>query len=251
MERDGTTFIASHSSDGSTWNEITTFDLATATTQQDVGVAVTSSTAENARAEFGEFEVTGSTTIGPLPDKYTTFNNGSADPQYGASNGTLHIEGTGKSADSVDEYTAVYLDDGLPENATAVAKINNVELVSEYSTAGFIVRNDITQSGSSLGYAQAAVNQNGGEVKFDENANGYLDEQGSSFTVDGLPAWIRMVRDGTSYTIASSADGSNWSEVASFTLENATAIQDIGIAVTAPVDENTAVEIGEFEVTTT
>jgi hypothetical protein len=60
-----------------------------------------------------------------------------------------------------------------------------------------------------------------------------------------------MVRDGTSYTIASSADGSSWSEVASFTLENATAIQDIGIAVTAPVDENTAVEIGEFEVTTT
>jgi regulation of enolase protein 1 (concanavalin A-like superfamily) len=210
---------------------------------------VTSDTAENARAEFGTFEVTGSSDIGPLPDKYSTFNNGSSDPKYSASDGTLFIEGTGKSAGSDDEYTAVYLDDGLPSSATAVVRVDGVELVSQYSTAGFIVRNDVTQPGSSLGYAQVGVNENNLDLKFDEDASGYLNEDSITADLNGLPTWLRLVRDGTTYTVSYGPDGSTWTDVATFTLENANTVQDVGIAVTAPATENTAVEVSEFTVT--
>jgi regulation of enolase protein 1 (concanavalin A-like superfamily) len=248
IQRSGTSYTASYSADGSTWTQIAAFTLEGASDVQDVGVAVTSGTDENARVEFGEFQVSDTSDIGSLPEQYSTFNNGSSDPKYGSFGDTLVVEGTGKAAGSTDEYTTAYLDDGLPENATAVAKIESVELVSQYSTGGFIVRNDVTQPGTSQGYAMVSVNGNGGEVKFDENANGYLDEEGSTFGVSGLPTWLKLERSGTSYTASSSADGSTWTEVATFTLENAAAVQDIGIAVTAPADENTRVEFSEFEV---
>jgi len=249
VQRNGTSYTASYSPDGSNWTQIAAFTLEEASDVQDVGVAVTSSTEENARAEFGEFEVSTAPDVGPLPDQYSTFNNGSADPSYGAyDDGTLYIEGTGKAANDTDEYIAVYLDDGFSDGTTAVAKMDSVELVSEFSTGGFIVRNDVTQPGTSQGYTQIGVNENGGEVKFDENANGFLDEQGTTFGVNGLPVWLKLERDGTSYTASSSPDGSTWTEVATFGLENAAAVQDIGIAVTAPADENTRVEFSEFEV---
>jgi arylsulfatase A-like enzyme/regulation of enolase protein 1 (concanavalin A-like superfamily) len=248
VQRSGTNYTASYSSDGSNWTQIAAFTLEGATDVQDVGVAVTSGTEENARVEFGEFQVSDASDIGPLPEKYSTFNNGSSDPQYGALGDTLVVEGTGKAAGDADEYTTVFLDDGLLDGATAVAKIDSVELVSQYSTGGFIVRNDATQPGSSQGYAMVSVNENGGEVKFDENANGFLDEPGSTFEVNGLPAWLKLERSGTSYTASYSADGSSWTEASTFDLENASALQDIGIAVTAPAEENTRVEFSEFEV---
>jgi arylsulfatase A-like enzyme/regulation of enolase protein 1 (concanavalin A-like superfamily) len=248
IQRGGETYTASYSPDGSNWTQIAAFELEEASTVQDVGVAVTSSTDENARVEFGEFQVTDTSDIGALPEEYSTFNNGSSDPNYGALSEGFFLEGTGKAAGSTDEYTAVYLDDGLSTGATAVARIDSVELVSEFSTGGFIVRNDITNPGASQGYAQIGVNENTGETKIDQDGNGFLDEEPGAFDVNGLPVWLRLERNGTGYTVSSGPDGSTWTEVASFDLENASDVQDIGIAVTAPADENTRVEVGSFDV---
>jgi regulation of enolase protein 1 (concanavalin A-like superfamily) len=60
-ERSGTTFTASYSTDGSTWTEITTVDLTSATDPQDVGIAVTGPEG-NQRVEIEEFTVTDATT---------------------------------------------------------------------------------------------------------------------------------------------------------------------------------------------
>lgn len=52
FERDGTTFVASYSSDGANWTDITTVELEEAADSMDVGMAVTSDTEENLRATF-------------------------------------------------------------------------------------------------------------------------------------------------------------------------------------------------------
>lgn len=116
-----------------------------------------------------------------------------------------------------------------------------------------MARNDATQPGQSQGDARLTVNETSGEITFDTDANGYLDDDvnddQNTLGVGGLPTWLRLQRSGTSSTASSSSDGSTWNERASFQLENASNSQDVGIVVTAPVEENTRVEIGEFDVT--
>lgn len=65
FERDGTTFVASHSSDGSDWEEIETFELEGASDVQDVGLCVSGNTDQNHTATFEEFEVRSPDTTSP------------------------------------------------------------------------------------------------------------------------------------------------------------------------------------------
>jgi arylsulfatase/arylsulfatase A len=192
------------------------------------------------------------TTLEPLPEKYATFTNGSDAPIFGTEDGALVVSGTGGVAGDQDDYKCLYLDDSFPSEATATVKLTDVEELNEFSTGGLIVRNDITQSGESGGYALMSANSQTGELKRDTSGDGLI-EIGSELTTFGgenLPRWLRFERSGTTFTASHSSDGSNWTEVETFELAGANDVQDVGLCVTGSTDQNHTATFEEFEVTT-
>ena len=67
----------------------------------------------------------------------------------------------------------------------------------------------------------------------DSDGNGTLDTSTGAST-SGYPAWVRLVRDGGTYTAYWSKDGTNFTAIgAPVPLPNASSAQDIGLAVTS------------------
>jgi len=245
IERNTTTYVASYSEDGDEWTEIDTFELDDANEMQDVGIAL--SGPEDHRAEIGEFSVQAGD--GSLPARYSTFNNGSDDPFFGMEDGSLVIEGTGSVYEDTDEYSTIYLDDGLPSEGTAVVKVSSVDQVNESSTGGLVVRNDLTNPGESAGYALMSVNEDRGELKTDTDSDGQIALGEIQGFESGLPKWLRFERDGTTFVASHSSDGSDWTEIATFELTEATEPLDVGVITTANTDANHRATFDEFEVT--
>jgi hypothetical protein len=192
------------------------------------------------------------TSLEPLPEEYATFTNGSDDPFFGVKDGALVVSGTGGVAGDQDDYKCLYLDDSFPSEATATVKLTDVEERNEFSTGGLIVRNDITGSGESGGYALISANSQIGELKRDTSGDGLI-EIGSELTRFGgadLPRWLRFERSGTTFTASHSSDGSNWTEVETFELDVANDVQDVGLCVTGSTDQNHTATFEAFEVTT-
>ncbi len=65
-----------------------------------------------------------------------------------------------------------------------------------------------------------------------QHGDGQLDANQSLSTVT-YPSWLKLVRDGTTYTGYYSTDGTTWKLVGSATLPPATATQDVGLFATA------------------
>lgn len=192
------------------------------------------------------------TTLEPLPEEYATFTNGSDDPFFGTEDGSLVVSGTGGVAGNGDEYKCLYLDDGLPSEATATVKLIEVEERNEFSTGGLIVRNDLTQPEESGGYALMSANSQIGELKRDTSGDGLI-QIGAELTRFGggdLPRWLRFERSGTTFTASHSSDGSNWTAVETFELDGANDVQDVGLCVTGSTDQNHTARFEAFEVTT-
>jgi arylsulfatase A-like enzyme len=187
--------------------------------------------------------------LSPLPDELSTFNNGSDDPAFGMVGDSFVIEGTGAVFEEDDAYTAIYEDGGLPLEGTVTTKVADVEQATQFSTGDLIIRNDVTQPGESPGYALLSVNQGRMELKTDTSSDGHI--QGNEATTHdggGLPKWLRFERSGTTFVASHSPDGSTWSEIATFELEEAADTMDVGMAVTSSTDENARVTFDEFNV---
>lgn len=115
--------------------------------------------------------------------------------------------------------------------------------------AGIVVKNDMTDPGSSTGYVALGLFPPGlSWLNWDSDDDGYLDD-GSGWSELWPPCWLKIEKDGTTFTGYQSTDGENWEEVGSTTVESAAAVQDAGMFSTSSTDGvlNRA-DFAEFEI---
>ncbi|WP_432933156.1 NEW3 domain-containing protein [Microbispora sp. CA-135349] len=138
------------------------------------------------------------------------------------------------AAGSFDEYGVVYRDDAAGSTSTVTARVTQMDNTNAWAKAGVVLRNDVTGTGSSPGYAVMVVTPgNGVAFQWDSDGNGYLD----SFSgVSGIraPAWVRLVRSGDQVSGYYSTNGTAWTKVGpTATLPGIADRQDAGLIATS------------------
>jgi glucose/arabinose dehydrogenase/PKD repeat protein len=172
--------------------------------------------------------------VGDLFGDWQTFGNVTATFDRPDTDTWVVDAGGANMWQDTDEYGAVYLPGAAGTEWTATVRVASQGNSAGSAKAGLIVRNDVTQPGRSPGYAALAIRPSGGfEWLRDGDGNGTLDTSTGASTTS-YPAWVRLVRDGDSYTAYWSKDGENFTAVGDpVTLPNAASTQDIGLVVTA------------------
>jgi regulation of enolase protein 1 (concanavalin A-like superfamily) len=139
----------------------------------------------------------------------------------------------------VDEYGAIYRDGAVNERFVATVKVNSQEATDDWAKAGIMVKNDMTQAGASTGYATVAVTpRNNLILQWDGDSDGFLEGNvGAGATT--YPVWLRMERQGTTFTGSYSTDGTTWNVIGSAEIGSAAATQDIGMFATSHTTSQT------------
>jgi alpha-glucosidase (family GH31 glycosyl hydrolase) len=191
-------------------------------------------TAVTARASYSGRAATdtATVTVAPGPSEigggYRTHST-APDTQYGQSGDQLAIWAGGRDLSGwVDEKATVYRDGG----STVIVRVVDQEGGSPIAKAGIAVANDLTAPERG-GYAVLVMTATGGlEFMWDADGNGKLDGWaggGASFH----PAWLKLTRDGTTYTAYSSTDGTDWRQVGQATVASASGAGHAGVVTSA------------------
>ncbi|AYY14126.1 DUF1349 domain-containing protein [Actinobacteria bacterium YIM 96077] len=187
--------------------------------------------------------------VGELYGDFEAFTNTEAEFERLGTNEWAITANGGNMWQGTDEYGSLYLPAVSGDRWMATVKVDGQENTNDSAKAGLIVRNDVTQPGTSLGYGAMAMRAGlSFEWLTDTDGNGELDAS-SSAGEHGYPAWVRIFRDGDEYTAYWSTDGENFTQVGEpQVLPGADDVQDIGIAVTAHnATETSRAEFSEFE----
>jgi Alpha galactosidase A/Alpha galactosidase C-terminal beta sandwich domain/NPCBM-associated, NEW3 domain of alpha-galactosidase len=163
---------------------------------------------------------------------YKTFASTTA--EFSQSGTQLGIRAQGADLwDSTNEYGAIYLPGAEHDGSTTTVKINSQAATDVWAKAGIMVRNDITNANASAGFlALVATPGNGYLLDWDSNGDGRLDSQDSVVTAT-YPSWLKLVRNGTTYSGYYSTDDTTWHLVGTVTVSSAAAAQDVGVATTS------------------
>ena len=152
--------------------------------------------------------------------------------QFGANEFVIDAAGADTWTD-VDEYGAIYQDGAVNDRFVATVKVNSQENTNDWAKAGIMVKNDMTQAGASTGYVTVAVTpRNNFILQWDGDANGFLEGNAGAGTTT-YPAWLRLERQGTTFTGSYSLDGTTWNVIGSTDIASAAATQDIGMFSTS------------------
>ncbi|MGW4076109.1 GDSL-type esterase/lipase family protein [Streptomyces asiaticus] len=132
----------------------------------------------------------------------------------------------------MDEKAAVYLPGAAPRSGSVTARVVGQTGSGPSAKAGIAVAGDLTAPEKG-GYAVLAMSARYGvEFMTDSDGDGRLDTWaggGDSYH----PAWLRLVRDGTTYTAYASADGTVWQRVGTATVPSASGNGDAGLVASA------------------
>jgi regulation of enolase protein 1 (concanavalin A-like superfamily) len=145
------------------------------------------------------------------------------------SSGTFTVKGAGSDIwGSADSFNYVY--QPLSGNGQIVARLATIGNTNAYAKAGVMIREQLA-----AGSKHAILDvRPGGAVEFMARAS----TGGSTSYVAGAsqapPAWLRLVRSGTTLTASVSSNGSTWSTVGSTSVSMATGVY-VGLAVCSHV----------------
>jgi len=158
---------------------------------------------------------------------------GQAGDSFGIAAKGADIWGAGGQRD--DQFGAIYQAGSLKSGSSVTARVVSVNDANSWAKSGVIVRNDLTEAGSSAGYAAVAVTaRNGISFQWDANGDGYLDTSADVPADVFRPVWVKLARDGNAFTASYSYDGANYVRIGSpVTLSTAAAAQDAGIFSTS------------------
>ncbi|MFC4627620.1 ThuA domain-containing protein [Promicromonospora alba] len=161
-----------------------------------------------------------------------TFSNADGEFEQLATGRYVIESGGANMWQGVDQYSAIYRE-GTDRHWTATVRINSQGNSHGSAKAGIIVRNDVTQPGSSPGYAALGIRPSGGFEWLRGNDAGQLvTSTGGGSTA--YPAWVRLVRDGDLYSAYWSSDGETFTQIGEpEALAGAADTQDVGLFVTA------------------
>ncbi|MBO0863509.1 MAG: alpha-galactosidase [Mycobacterium sp.] len=174
--------------------------------------------------------------VAPVQPPFQTF--ASTQASFGQAGSTFGIDADG--ADDwvgVDQIGTVYLPAGAGPSTVAQVEITSQQNTNANAKAGLVMRNDITASGKSPGYVILFVTPGQGfELEWDSNSDGFINvgtPVGGTKTVTTYPSWVRLVKDGSTFTGYWSTDGQTWNLVGSANVPDTAATQDVGIFSTS------------------
>ncbi|WP_166354344.1 ThuA domain-containing protein [Phytoactinopolyspora limicola] len=172
--------------------------------------------------------------VGELFGDFETFANTTAEFERLGGNQWAVTANGANMWQATDQYGSLYLPSAAGTRWAATVKIESQQNTNNSAKAGLIVRNDVTSPGTSPGYAAMTMRAgNAYEWLRDTTGNGQLNASDGGGQHE-YPAWVRIVRDGDTYTAYRSSDGENFIQVGpSEVLPGAADIQDIGMVVTA------------------
>jgi len=181
----------------------------------------------------------GCPTSNPVDGAYSTYASvassvfGQAGGGFGIAAKGADVWGGGGQHD--DAYGSIFKAASYSQNAVVKTRVAAINDTNAWAKSGVMVRNDITKSGSSAGYAVVAVTgTNGVDFEWDANGDGYLDSSANVKVDRFRPIWVKLNRSGNAYTASYSYDGANWVRVGSpVTLASAAALQDAGMFSTS------------------
>ncbi|HEY1105347.1 MAG TPA: DUF1349 domain-containing protein, partial [Agromyces sp.] len=166
--------------------------------------------------------------------------------------GRFRITGAGDDTwQGIDEYSTLYAPAGGDDGWEAVVKVDAQQNTNGSAKAGVIVRNDVTQPGTSPGYAMVGIRPSGGvEFLADPDGNGQLNTSVAGGTTS-YPVWVKLKRDGASYTAYFSKNGTTWTQVGgAVTLTGAAATQDVGMFMVSHASSAGTVDFADFAIDT-
>ncbi|MFD8811271.1 NEW3 domain-containing protein [Streptomyces sp. NPDC059627] len=163
---------------------------------------------------------------------YRTFASTTA--SFSESGSQLGIRAQGADLyNGTNEYGTIYLPGAEHDGSVTTVKLDSQSDTDVWAKAGIMVRNDITQPNTSPGYlALVATPANGYLLDWDSDGNGTLDSQDSTGSAT-YPSWLKLVRDGTTYSGYYSTDGTTWNLVGTVDVPTAAATQDVGLTQTS------------------
>ncbi|GAA1825092.1 ThuA domain-containing protein [Agromyces salentinus] len=166
--------------------------------------------------------------------------------------GRFRISGAGDDAwQGTDEYSTLYAPAGGDDAWEAVVKVDAQQNTNGAAKAGLIVRNDLTQPGTSPGYAMVGVRPSGGiEFLADPDGNGQLNTSVQGGTTS-YPTWVKLKRAGADYTAYFSKNGTTWTQVGgTVNLAGAAAVQDVGMFMVSHATGAGTVDFADFAIDT-
>lgn len=132
-----------------------------------------------------------------------------------------------------DEKGIIYLPGSATESC--VAQVKTISLTggdNPVAKSGIAIANDLTAPGQG-GYAVLTMSMRYGlEFMTDSDGDGRLDTWAGG-GVSYFPAWLRLVRAGTTYTAYAGADGTSWQQVGTATVASASGTGDAGVVASA------------------
>jgi arylsulfatase A-like enzyme len=175
----------------------------------------------------------------PEVSPYSTY--ASTDATFGVGDDAFTIEANGADTwQTADEYGAIYLPDAAGSDAAVTTTVTAQENTHEAAKAGIMIRNDITAAGSSAGYASLFVTpEKGFRLNADTDGDGYVETAVTeSPGTTQYPVRLRLEKSGTTFTAATSTDGSTWTDRGSVDLGSADQVQDVGLFVTSHTEDS-------------
>jgi len=175
----------------------------------------------------------------PVQPPYRAFANvdGSTTPRFGQVGTALAIEAAGSDVSGTNnQYGAIYLPGAAAATSVITTRLTAQQALNASAKSGLIVREDLTQATTSPGYVTlAATPGHGFQMQWDADGNGQLDSSASATPAGAgtTPAWLRLVRNGTSFTGLYSLDGVTWTVVGTATVASATGAEDAGVFTTS------------------
>ena len=169
----------------------------------------------------------------PVHAPYRTFASTTA--QFGQGGDTLGIRAAGSDVfGATNQYGSIYLRNAEQDGTTDTVELTSQAATSDSAKAGIMVRNDISQSGTSPGFVILAASPGHGYVlQWDSNGDGQLDASSAASGQTVYPSWLRLTRSGTTFTGSYSTDGSAWTQIGSAEVASAAANQDAGVFTSA------------------
>ncbi|MFF7656155.1 GDSL-type esterase/lipase family protein [Streptomyces sp. NPDC007983] len=131
-----------------------------------------------------------------------------------------------------DEKAAVYLPGAAPRSGSVSTRVVGQTGGGPSAKAGIAVAGDLVAPEKG-GYAVLTMSaQYGVEFMTDSDGDGRLDTWAGGGT-SYHPAWLKLVRDGTTYTAYASADGARWQQIGTATVASARGSGDAGLVASA------------------
>lgn len=160
-------------------------------------------------------------------------------PAYAQSGQEFGIEGAGPDLyTSSDSYTTIYLQGAVGTTSTIETEVISQQNMTGYAKAGIMVRNDITGSGTTPEGVILFESPSGGiQLEWDNNGGTHINSvtPPNGTIPESLPVWLKLVKNGSTFTGYYSFDGNTWNTVGSANVPAQNSIQDTGMFMVSHV----------------